>query len=324
MKEKFNQIGKSVDGAKMNAKAFIITIVLIVLGVALVLLYNNMGKQKAVPFIPLDGEDKGYSSVEAIYMTEYFASDEYKYYYFVGDNDGYVYIIAVGKGVSDTYKDFIAYSYSEDETLTHDPVMFEGMPKQMSSELKELVKNSYNDYLGSDYSDDEILSYSGIRYLEVGSQENDWMELIGILLAFFASAFLIVLLISSLIVQCINAATRKKLTPDAADEIITELETGSVFPACRAAVTENFVISNSFGLRIFKKDEILNLHTERVRINYIPGTQHIKLRLKNGKTYTMGSVAALAKSQTVEQEYFRIALSNMLYQRDNEQAENLL
>lgn len=223
------------------------------------------------------------------------------YYYFVSDEDNYLYIARI---TEETYKKLEDLYKQDNENFSYE---LKGYIFKIPDDIKELAISSYNkeynenilnsanlnDYVGECYLDETLTPYTTVSAIFVG---------VGVGLIIFSLVLFIINLVNT-----INSKVRMRKYD--INEIKSELAKETTLEYPNIYLTDKYIISNLNGLLVFNYDDFVWLYNEKRRINGIYVGTYLKGITTKKKVYYLG--------YTKNKEEFFEEVMNKAYQKNN-------
>lgn len=232
---------------------------------------------------------QGLSDEVAIYgdVENEYSSENDRYY--IGINEGYMYILDLDFDTIDLLKPWQDYTFSEDENpVQPEPVKIYGMTESISSDLKKLVLDYYNEGIEEEYqiSETEFENYFGSVLLNVRREPVDTSAQ-GLII--FGAAFVIIIIFivhMSMLVE--KNRVKKYLKKNEYEEDLARQLDDFVEEKHykdKVILTKDFFVDIKYGaLAVFKYSDLKWIHIHNVKTYGVTASSSFIVYLKDGKT----------------------------------------
>jgi len=232
---------------------------------------------------------QGLSDEVAIYGdTENEYSSENDRYY-IGINQGYMYILDLNFDTIDLLKPWQDYTFSEDENpVQPEPVKIYGMTESIPSDLKKLILDYYNEGIEEEYqiSEAEFENYFGSVLLNVRREPVDTSAQ-GLII--FAAAFAMVIIFIVHISMTVEKNRVKKYLKknEYEEDLARQLDdfVEEKHYKDKVILTKDFFVDIKYGaLAVFKYSDLKWIHIHNVKTYGVTASSSLMIYLKDGKT----------------------------------------
>lgn len=247
----------------------------------------------------------GYVDVEI--MSDPFASnyDDSVFYYFVADENYYLYVVAVREDQQDIYNDIIEYTYNDIEKV--EDISVYGISEEITDDLFELAVEPANYFMGTDLvTIDNIHEYVGFYFIDTTVLADSGYELT-ILFAILVFAFLYTLIMIYVKNHKANKSIQRILdqydveTLSHMDQDMNREDT-LYLSKQRIAITHNHLFTCENGLDIIPLESIKHVYSSEVSKKLFSTSRFVfHVETKNGDVYTIYSNHYMSKFEKVSQ-----------------------
>lgn len=293
-------VRKGKKTAKWIIGGYLICILIIIGGIFLI----NYKIENETPE-PIDFTTDGAVGIETdtyVYLDVQGLSDEVAIYgdvenryssendrYYIGINQGYMYILDLDFDTIDLLKPWQDYTFSEEENpVQPEPVKIFGMTESIPSDLRKLVLDYYNEGISEEYqiNENEFETYFGTVLLNVRREPVDTSgQAIMIVIAVWAMLILVIVHIEMTIEKNIVKKYLKKNEYE--EELIHQLDdfVEEKHYKDRVILTKDFFVDIKYGaLAVFKYSDLKWIHIHNVKTYGVTASSSFKVYLNDGKT----------------------------------------
>jgi len=232
---------------------------------------------------------QGLSDEVAIYGdTENEYSSENDRYY-IGINQGYMYILDLNFDTIDLLKPWQDYTFSEDENpVQPEPVKIYGMTESIPSELKQVVLDFYNKGRSEEYqlSEDGFENYFGSVLLNVRRGPVDTS--LQAVIIFIALLVMVILFILHIAMAVEKNRVKKYLKKNEYEEDLAHQLDDFVEEKHykdRAILTKDFFVDLKYGgFAVFKYSDVKWIHIHNIKTYGVVASSSLIIYLNDGKT----------------------------------------
>lgn len=287
---------------KYNYYLLITVLVFIMLLLLLFIIYKENENKEAKTLYKVYKENM-YCKTELQLVSDSFAIDDMKKYYFAMDTKDYIHIVALDKDEQYKLQSLIDYTYSEDENAKQpEPIEIKGVTKTIEYDLKEIAIESYAEIFGENIIDkNNFEDYVSGVYLDttvdsIFTQDVfNYIFLITIFESFFLRYYIKLFFVTK---RTLKKCDLKGIVEDVYSQL-EEVDTLE-FNKDTLFLTRDYIVDITGGLKILRYDEINSIRPFRYVLNGVPTKFYFEIVDNNNKKICIFTISAACNKKNEE------------------------